>query len=221
MVINNNSGYCPVNPIAMHPFNEKQLCIPLDPSVRYDPFFFAQLPGEPRIFSIRPFCIPQDLPVIHNWIRRYCGVSDNGDSTPLQPLLETYNTLLTAEYSQSLIAEVDDVPLLQLDIKRADKDEISLKEEVQPGDYSLQFLFSPSFTQPADYFVAAMEKCLQGIFHFPEVKRLFCKTYSLDKKSNRLLLNAGFILDKKVRDYTGEVNIYRYEATAQLISPQP
>jgi hypothetical protein len=113
------------------------------------------------------------------------------------------------------MAEVDDMPLLQLDIMRADKDEISLKEEILPGDYSLQFLFSPLFTEPAAYFVAAMDKCLQGIFSFPEVKRLFCKTYALDKKSNRLLQNAGFVLDKKVRDYTGDVNIYRYEVVAK------
>jgi hypothetical protein len=219
MVINNNSGYCPVNPIAMRPFNEKELCVPLDPSVRYDPFFVDRIPGDARTFSIRPFCIPQDLPVIHKWIRRYCGVGDNSESSPLQPLLETYNTLLTSDYSQSLIAEADDVPLLQLDIMRADKDEISLKEEIKSGDYSLQFLFSPLLPEPVDYCVAAMGKCLEGIFSFPEIKRLFCKTYALDKRSNRLLLNAGFVLDKKVQDYTGEVNIYRYEKVGHLISP--
>lgn len=214
MVINSNSGFCPVNPITMHPFNEKQLCVPLDPSVRYDPFFFAQLPGDHRIFSIRPFCIPQDLPVIHKWIRKYCGISDTNDSTPLAPLLETYNTLLTADYSQSLIAEADEMALLQLDIVRADKDEISLREEIQSGDYCLHFLFSPMVTATPEYFVAAMDKCLKGIFSFPGVKRLFCKSYVLDKRSNQLLKGAGFILDKKVRDYTGEVNIYRYEAVA-------
>ena len=116
--------YRDVNLIAMRPFTEKLLCSPLDPAIRYTPFFYGLLPGDHRVFALRPFCIPLDLPVIYNWIQEYCTAPGKNPFSPVQQLLEAYHDLLTADYSQSLVAEVDGTPILQIDIIRADQDEI-------------------------------------------------------------------------------------------------
>ena len=199
------------NLIAMRPFIEKQLCSPLDPAVRYTPFFYGLLPGDHRVFSLRPFCIPNDLPAIYNWIQKFGSGPGRNNPSPVQQLLEAYHDLLTSDYSQSLIAEVDDEPILQIDIVRADQDEISLREEIQPGDYCIHFLFSPYFDESPAYFAEALHSCLYSFFSFPEVKRIFCKAYVIDNRSNLLLRNAGFVLNKTVRDYPGSVNIYRHD----------
>jgi RimJ/RimL family protein N-acetyltransferase len=203
--------YRVVNLIAMRPFIEKQLCSSLDPSICYSPFFRGVLPGDPREFSVRPFCIPQDLPVIYNWIKGYWNDRNDDTSSPVQQLLEAYHDLLTADYSQSLIAEVGEKPILQIDIVRADQDEISLEEDIQPGDYSIHFLFPPQFEESEDYFASALHCCLDSFFSFPEVRRIFCKAHVPDDRSNRLLRDAGFVFDKKVKNYSVAVNIYCYE----------
>ena len=212
-----------MNPIAMHPFDEKKLCVTLDPSVKYDSYFFTRIPGDDRTFSMRPFCIPHDLPTMHKWIRKMRGdddskINDNGygDTMLLKELLETYRYLLTSGHSQSLMAEVNDDPILQLDIIRADKDAMNPTDKPMAGDYCLHFLFSPLFEDPTAYYIEALRKSLDGIFYFPEVKRLFCKSYTTNKESNRFLQNAGFVLDKKVWDYTRFANIYRYEQVAAI-----
>lgn len=203
--------YREVNLIAMRPFTEKQLCNPLDPSVRYTPFLYGLLPGDNRVFSLRPFCIPQDLPVIYDWIGEYCSVPGSNPFTPVQQLLEAYHDLLTGDYSQSLIAEVDGKAILQIDIIRADQDEISLKEDVQKGDYCIHFLVSPHFDEPIDFLAGALNSCLNSFFSFPDVQRIFCKASVYDKRSNNLLHEAGFRLNKTVKDYPGTINIYRHD----------
>lgn len=200
------------NLIPMRPFTEKQLCSPLDPGIRYTPFFYGVLPGDRRVFSLRPFCIPVDLPIIYNWLQEYCSVPGKNPFAPVQQLLEAYHDLLTSDYSQSLIAEVDGMPILQIDIIRADQDEISLKEDIEAGDYSIHFLFSPHFDEPMSYFANALNSCLYSFFSFPGIRRVFCKALVSDKRSNRLLQGAGFVLNKTVKDYPGtSVNIYRHD----------
>jgi hypothetical protein len=203
--------YADLNLIAMRPFIEKQLCSPLDPAIRYTPFFYGLLPGDHRVFSLRPFCIPIDLPVIYNWIHEYCSIPGQNPFSPVQQLLEAYHDLLTADYCQSLVAEVNGTPILQIDIVRADQDEISLKEDIQAGDYCIHFLFSPHFDEPMSYFANALNSCLYSFFSFPGISRVFCKASASDKRSNFLLQEAGFVLDKTVRDYPGKMNIYRHD----------
>lgn len=197
--------------IAMRPFIEKQLCTPLDPAVRYTPFFYGQLPGDKRVFSLRPFSVPGDLPSIYNWLNGYSGRLEKDAISPVQQLLEAYHDLLTSDYSQSFIAEVEDIPVLQLDIVRADQDEISLKQIIREGDYSLHFLFSPHVNEPMSFFAAALSNCLHSFFTFAGIRRIYCKAYYFDDRSNLLLKEAGFVLDKTVKDYPGAINIYRYE----------
>lgn len=201
----------------MRPFIEKQLCSPLDPAVRYTPFFYGRLPGDHRVFSLRPFCIPIDLPVIYSWIHYYCNLPGKNPFSPVQQLLEAYHDLLTADYSQSLLAEVDGQAILQIDIIRADQDEISLREEIRPGDYCIHFLFSPHHQEPMGYFAGALNSCLFSFFTFPGIQRIFCKASASDKRSNQLLQEAGFTLNKTVRDYPGKMNIYRYDQVPTVI----
>lgn len=200
----------------MRPYTEKQLCAAIDPGIRYTPFFYGLLPGDQRIFSLRPFCIPSDLPVIYSWLQQYCRAPERNPFTPVQQLLETYHALLTADYSQSLLAEVDGNPLLQIDIIRADQDEISLKANIEPGDYCIHFLLSPHFPEPIGYFAGALNRCLYSFFSFPGIRRIYCKTPAGDKRSNYLLQEAGFVLNRAVNDYSVKMNIYRHDYVPTL-----
>lgn len=201
----------------MRPFTEKQLCSPLDPGTLYTPFFYGLLPGDNRFFSLRPFCIPTDLPVIYSWLEQYRLEPCKTPLTPIRQLLETYHDLLTADYSQSLMALVNGVPLLQIDIIRADLDEVSIREEIEPGDFSIHFLLSPQATETLSYFAQALNSCLYSFFSFPGITRIYCKTTVNDRKANSLLREAGFVLDKTIREYRGEVNIYRHDHVPTLM----
>jgi hypothetical protein len=191
-----------------YPFTAKEICLSLDPAVLYDPFYEVALPGTDQTLTIRPVCVPQDLPVIHSWILAYSGATTV--HAPVPQLLETYNHLLTANYSQSFLAVVNDRPLLQFDIIRADKDDLSLEHQVLPGDFSFHFLFSPFFTEQPAFYIDVLVHCLRSFAPYPEVRRLFCKSYLMDKRSNQLLQEAGFMLEKKLHERSGEVNIYRF-----------
>ena len=193
------------------PLIENKVCLPLDPSVLYAPFYEGQLLAIDQTLTVRPFCVPQDLPAIHSWILAYSGAANSSLPSPVPQLLETYNHLITSDYSQSLIALVDNRPLLQFDIIRADKDELSLEYAVEPGDFSFHFLFSPFFTEEPDFYTEVMDRCIKSLGYFPEVGRLFCKSYQMDRRSNLLLQQAGFVLNKQSRERTGEVNIYRHD----------
>lgn len=136
---------------------------------------------------------------------------------PIRQLLETYHDLLTADYSQSLMALIDNIPLMQIDLIRADLDEVSIREEIEPGDYSIHFLLSPEVEEPVSYFAQALNSCLYSFFSFPGIYRIYCKTSVNDRKSNSLLQEAGFILDKTISEYRGKVNIYRHDHVPTLM----
>lgn len=206
-----------MNLTAMRPFTEKLLCSPLDPGILYTPFFYGLLPGDNRIFSLRPFCIPVDMPVIYSWIDEYRMEPCKNRQLPIHQLLETYHDLLSADYSQSLMALSNGIPLMQIDIIRADLDEVSIREEVEPGDYSIHLLLSPRITETVSYFAQALNSCLYCFFSFPGVHRIYCKTSVNDRRSNSLLQAAGFVLDKTIREYRGKVNIYRHDQVPTLM----
>ncbi len=172
--------------------------------------------GRPTGVFAKAFCIPLDLPVVYSWLHCFCHEPEKNAFSPVEQLLETYQALLTSDFSQSLLAEVNGCPLLQIDIIRADQDEISLKESIEPGDYCIHFLLSPRFPEPVGYFAHALNRCLYSFFSFPGVRRIYCKAPASDQRSNYLLQEAGFVLNKSVHDYTGRMNIYRHDYVPTL-----
>lgn len=200
----------------MRPFTEKYLCCSLDPDVLYDPFFYGLLPDDGRILALRPFCVPIDLPVIYSWLAAYQHGPCRQSFAPVQQLLETYHDLLVADYSQSVIALIDGTPIFQIDIIRADLDEISIGEETEPGDHCIHFLLAPRLQEPISYLAQALNSCLFSFFGFPGIHRIYCKTSVSDRKLNGLLQEAGFVLDKTIHAYRGQVNIYRHDHVPTL-----
>ncbi|WP_276482407.1 GNAT family N-acetyltransferase [Paraflavitalea pollutisoli] len=157
------------------------------------------------------------MPVIYSWIEQYRPEPCKTPLLPIRQLLETYQDLLTADYSQSLMALINHVPLMQIDIIRADLDEVSIREEMEPGDYSIHFLLSPEQQEPVSYFAQALNSCLYSFFSFPGIHRIYCKTAVNDRRSNSLLQEAGFILEKTISEYRGKVNIYRHDQVPTLM----
>jgi hypothetical protein len=200
------------------------ICHSLDPNILYNTLYYSQfheidktgslIEDESRTCSIRPFHIPTDLPEMHRWIRKYCGVDDKADVAPLTPLLETYNQLITSSNGQSFVIESNNKIIVQFDLIRPDLDLAAYK--LYPGDFEIQFLYNPDMDLKYELTEFTFKAFLEFTFRYNDVNRVIVRSYALDKKSNTLIKSVGFNLLKSIRDYTGDVNIFTIEKERYL-----
>jgi hypothetical protein len=151
-----------------------------------------------------------DLKAVHSWLLK-------GYTAPL-PIdqLKVFFILLgECSYAQAFMVLLnDDVPVGQFEVYQARQDELNDIFEVTEGDYRIYLPVIPLIASHPDLTIRIIQSCLQYIFSFPEVKRLFWVVPAHDKERNRIAWKTGFQLLPSFFDVAIDggtpANIYQY-----------
>jgi hypothetical protein len=164
--------------------------------------FVKNIPEQDLQITVRPFCTATDLPILFKWMsREFAGPLLTRDRPPHE-LEESYASMIESDFAQPFMGLINDVPICQLDIYKAQQDAISLSYPARPGDYSLQLVVAPLAVQ--DNMVFLIKACLEHFFSFPEVGRILVNVDDSSEYNNQLFKKAGF------RGLYDVSNNYRY-----------
>lgn len=120
-----------------------ELCTSLIPPAGPGKVALKTLSDSSLSFSVRPLCVPADLPVIYGCMSREYSDCLSPDDMPPPQLEEAYSSILASDFAQSFMGLVNDIPVCQVDIYKTKMDAISLCYEARPGDYGLHLLTAP------------------------------------------------------------------------------
>ncbi|MDO6429135.1 GNAT family N-acetyltransferase [Flavitalea sp. BT771] len=173
------------------------LCTSLLPSGIERGVAFKETPDKKLRVSVRPFCVSTDVSILYKWLSQEYGGPLLARTQPPEELEESYASMIASDFAQPFMALINDVPVCQVDVYKAQQDAISLYYNVRPGDYGIRVLPAPLAIQ--QNMVLVIRTCLEYFFSFPEVGRI---TADVDIKSewdNTLFRQAGFRASQKIQ----------------------
>lgn len=151
--------------------------------------------------SLRPFCIPRDMPAIYSWAWKLSRAANT--------VAASYLYASNSDFARSYMALVNNrLPVCQVDICAADKDELGESYPTAPGDYIIRLLMNVNKTTIRQLHVKALQTCLEYFFTFPEVRQIIAEPETDNKLYNGLLQKAGFQFENQVYNQYTTCNLF-------------
>jgi hypothetical protein len=116
---------------------------------------------------------------------------------PPQELGEFYACMIESDFAQPFIGLINDVPVCQVDVCKAQQDAISLYYNDRPGDYHIQLMLAPLPVQKN--MILLIRTCLEYFFSFPEVGRIVADIETENEWNRTLFKKAGFRSAHKIQ----------------------
>lgn len=156
--------------------------------------------------EVRPLSADTDMPVIYKWISEDCAGQFPRSGYQPDLLREAYSSILASDAVQSFIGMVDDHPVCEIELYKVRQHAISLAYEPGPADHYLDLLPTPAHAQ--EYMIELLKNSLEYFFSFGDVHRIMAEADLGNECMNKLLVNAGFHLYKRIRAPYRISNLY-------------
>jgi hypothetical protein len=154
-----------------------------------------------RSISLRSFCVARDMPVVSNWAWEM--------NQAAKIVAASYLYTGASDFARSFMVLVNNqMPLCQVDICMADKDELFESYHSAPGDFIIRFMLNTGKKKIRPLHVKALQTCIEYFFSFPEVKRLVAAPDTGNQLNNELLPKTGFRFMEQVYGQYGVSNLY-------------
>jgi hypothetical protein len=154
-----------------------------------------------RSISLRSFCIARDMPVIQQWAWNISQAADI--------VAASYLYTGASDFARSFMVLVNNrIPLCQIDISHATKDELYESYRSAPGDFIIRFLLNTNKKKIRPLHIKALQTCIEYFFSFTEVKQLVAAPDAGNKLHNELLQKAGFRFREKMYSHYSVSNLY-------------
>lgn len=151
--------------------------------------------------SLRPFSIPRDMPAIYSWAWK---LSRAANSVAASYLYEDHS-----DFARSFMAFVNNrIPVCQIDICSADKDDLYESFPASQGDYIIRLLMNTNKKRVRQLHIKALQTCLDYFFLFPEVRQIIAEPEADNRLYNELLQKAGFQFEEQVYNRYALCNLF-------------
>jgi hypothetical protein len=141
--------------------------------------------------SLRPFCVPRDMPAVYNWAWKL--------SRSANAVAASYLYAGHADFTRSFMALVNNrIPVCQIDICAADKDELCESYHSAPGDYIIRLLMNTHKKRVRTLQVKALQTSLAYFFTFPEITQIIAEPEADNKLYNDVLQKSGFQFEEQL-----------------------
>jgi hypothetical protein len=151
--------------------------------------------------SLRSFCIERDMPVIQQWAWNISQAADIVSAS--------YLYTGASDFARSFMVLANNrIPLCQVDICHAAKDELYESYRSAPGDFIIRFLLNTDRKKISLLHIKALQTCIEYFFSFTEVKQLVAAPDAGNKLHNELLQKAGFRFREKMYSQYSVSNLY-------------
>lgn len=171
--------------------------------------------------SLRSLRVPNDLPMIHQWVNLdYAKKFWNMDG-PLESLMQWYQGMQSGVQAHSYLGLLDHRPVAQVDVYLAAHHEIAQNFPVLRGDFGMHLLMAPVLPRVPELSKKIIHTFLEYSFGFPEVARMLGEPDAANRAANRLIREAGFRFLAELSLQTKRANLYGItrEEFDRLISP--
>jgi hypothetical protein len=141
--------------------------------------------------SLRPFCVPLDMPAIYSWAWKL--------SRSANAVAATYLYTGHSDFARSFMALINNrIPVCQIDVCSAEKDELYELYPSAPGDYIIRMLMNTNKKTVRPLHVKALQTCIAYLFQFPEVTQIIADPEADNKLYNEILQKAGFQFEEQL-----------------------
>lgn len=135
--------------------------------------------------SLRPFSVQQDMPAIYSWAWKLSRAANT--------VAASYLYTGHSDFARSFMAVANNrVPICQIDVCNAEKDELYELYPSAPGDYIIRMLMNTNKKIVRPLHVKALQTCVSYLFQFPEVNQIIADPETDNKLYNEILQKAGF-----------------------------
>jgi|RhiMetdeSRZDD1v2_1073273.scaffolds.fasta_scaffold01452_11 RimJ/RimL family protein N-acetyltransferase len=141
--------------------------------------------------SLRPFCVPRDMTTLYKWAKK---LNRAEDSVAVSYLYTSYS-----DFARSFMALINNrIPVCQVDICAADKDELCETYPSSPGTYIIRLLMNTNKKIVRPLHLKALQTCMEYFFSFPHIKQIIAEPEDDNKLCNDLLQKVGFQFEDQV-----------------------
>ena len=151
--------------------------------------------------SLRPFCIPRDMPAIYSWAWKLSRAAGT--------VASSYLYAGSSDFARSFMVLLNNrKALCQVDICVADKDELYDSYPTSSGDYIIRMLMNTNKKVFRPLHLKALQTCVEYFFLFPEIRQIIAEPEVDNKVYNETLLKAGFQFEEQVYNQYTACNLF-------------
>lgn len=155
--------------------------------------FFITGPGH---FSLRPLLLPEDMPLIHQWVTsphaRYWGMQDY----TVEQVEEEYRKI--CQTAGVFIGMLNNRTVFLMERYHPADDQVAEHYEVQDGDRGMHILVAPADKPVSGFTWAVFRVVMDFLFSDPAVNRIVVEPDIRNKKIHALNEKAGFVFQKSI-----------------------
>lgn len=157
--------------------------------------FFKYVPGLGGL-SLRPLRMPEEIPVIHDWVKRDYAKFWGMQHSSIEELEAAY--LKISVHSQVLLGFYRDRPAFLLERYRAIEDLVGKYYDAQPGDYGMHILMAPTDRPISNFTWHVFTAVMDFMFSDARVERIVVEPDVQNEKIHTLNKRAGFAYQKTI-----------------------
>ncbi|THU34106.1 acetyltransferase [Niastella caeni] len=151
--------------------------------------------------SLRPFCIPRDMPAIYSWAWKLSRAANT--------VAASYLYAGSSDFTRSFMVLLNNrVAICQVDISAADKDELYDTYPTSCGDYIIRLLMNTNRNTVRPLHLKALQTCMEYFFMFPEIRQVIAEPEVDNRSYNEILLKAGFKLEERIYNQYAVCNLF-------------
>jgi hypothetical protein len=151
--------------------------------------------------SLRPFCITRDMPALYTWMRK--------PGRAVNAVAISYLYADHSDFTRSFMALKNNrIPLCQIDICNAEKDELYELYPASPGDYVIRLIMNTNKRTVRDLHIKALQTSIEYFFLFPEIRKIIAQPETDNKLYNEILYKSGFQFEDQVYNQYTMSNVF-------------
>ncbi|MFT3827931.1 MAG: GNAT family N-acetyltransferase [Chitinophagaceae bacterium] len=177
----------------------EKLCMPFDPLQQYGIVYARNLPFD-GLLSIQPFTDDAMRLLVFDWVKREF-IKGLWPVDPVAPHIfsDMLAEKLESDFAQALLGHIDGEPAFLLEVSceyRSGENEVTL---FLPDDYVMQLLIRHDLQADHELCLLIIAFCVEFIFSYGEVNRLFVQTDLKKHPLASLYKEAGFVFEQNIK----------------------
>ncbi|WP_083007563.1 GNAT family N-acetyltransferase [Halomonas sp. GT] len=171
-------------------------------------------------FSLRPLHLPEDLPLIHDWVTAPRASFWGMQGHSAERVLAFYRDLQESNQAQSYLGLFNDQPAFLVECYDPRHDPIGEHYDVAEGDRGMHFLVAPTKTPLTGFSVQVITTILAFMFEDPATRRIVVEPDVNNRKIHPLNRRVGFVYEREVQlpEKTAHLAFCDREAFASAVS---
>jgi len=163
-----------------------------------EPVEFSKHVQEVGTFSLRPLRIPQDIPLVHDWVTREYAKYWGMQNKSVQEVEAMYREIVRPGHVRAFLGLYDGTPSFLAECYRPSEDVLAAYYEASQRDRGMHILIAPMQKRIPRFTWHAFTTVLDYLFSDRSVQRVVVEPDIRNEKVHVLNRRAGFVVEKTI-----------------------